>query len=79
VEMNSFRHPKIHSEVLVKEWVDFLASKDSKTSSNRRVSSKDKVHSEIYLMNLRSSSEDLRVKKDREEDKLDLNVVKILS
>lgn len=79
MEMNSIRHPKIHSEVLVKEWVDFLASKDSKTSSNSRVRSKDKVHSEIYLMNLKSSLEELRVKGDREEDNLELNVVETLS
>lgn len=77
--MNSIRHPRIHSEVLVKEWVDFLASKDSKTSSNSKVRSKDKVHSEIFLMNLRSSSEELKVKEDREVDKLELNVVEILS
>lgn len=77
--MNSIRHPKIHLEVLVKEWVDFLASKDSKTSSNNRVRSKDKVHSEIFLMNLRSSSEELRVKEDREVDKLELNVEETLS
>ena len=77
--MSSIRHPKIHSEVLVKEWVDFLALRDSKTSSNSRVRSKDKVHSEIYLMNLRSSLEELKVKEDREEDKLELNVVEILS